>query len=61
MYFVAAVLLILSGLLYAAGHHELGSYSSQVCSYGGMFCDNPLYLLIAAIVAGLWGAFVSVR
>ena len=61
MYFVAAVLLVLSGLFYAAGQHEIGSLSSVICGYGGTFCDHPTYVLTAAIVAGLWGAFVSVR
>ena len=42
MYFAAAVLAVLSGVFYAAGHHELGSFSGDVCRYGGAFCDNPL-------------------
>ena len=57
----AAVLTILSGLFYAAGNHELGFIGSDVCRYGGSFCQNPHYVLVGAIVAGLWGAFVSVR
>ena len=61
MYFVAAVLLVLSGLFYAAGHHEIGSAGVEMCRYGSMFCDNPVYVLVAAILAGVWGAFVSVR
>jgi hypothetical protein len=61
MYFVAAVLAVLSGLFYAAGQHEIGSLSSAVCRYGGTFCDHPTYVLTAAILAGLWAAFVSVR
>jgi hypothetical protein len=61
MYFAAAVLLVLSGVFYAAGHHELGSYSADVCRYGSMFCDNPFYVLVGAGLAAVWGAFVSVR
>jgi hypothetical protein len=61
MYFVAAVLVILSGILYAAGHHELGSMSRDVCRYGGVFCDNPLLVLVGAALAAAWGAFVSIR
>ena len=61
MYFVAAVLVVLSGLFYAAGHHEIGSYGADVCRYGSTFCDNPSYVLVGAILAGIWGAFVSVR
>ena len=55
MYFAAAVLTILSGLFYTAGRHEIGSISADVCSYGGTFCQNPHYVLVGAIVAGLWG------
>jgi hypothetical protein len=61
MYFVAIVLTILSGLFYAAGHHEIGSLSSDVCRYGGIFCNNPVYVLVGAVLAALWGTFVSVR
>jgi hypothetical protein len=61
MYVVAGVLVVLSGLLYAAGHHELGSYSADVCRYGGMFCENPSWLLIGSGLAAVWGKFVSIR
>jgi hypothetical protein len=61
MYFAAAVLAVLSGLFYAAGHHELGSFSGEVCRYGGAFCDNPLMVFVGAGLAAVWGAFVSVR
>jgi hypothetical protein len=61
MYFVAAMLTGLAGVFYAAGQHELGSYSADVCRYGSTFCDSPVYVLVGAILAGLWGAFVSVR
>jgi hypothetical protein len=61
MYFVAAVLVVLSGVFYAAGHHELGSYSADVCRYGGTFCDNPFYVLVGAGLAAVWATFVSIR
>lgn len=61
MYFVAAVLVVLSGLFYAAGNHEIGSLGVQMCRYGSSFCDNPHYVLVAAGLATAWGAFVSVR
>ncbi len=61
MYFAAVALLILSGLFYSAGHHELGSVGAEVCRYGSAFCDSPHYVLIGAVLATLWGAFVSVR
>jgi hypothetical protein len=61
MYFVAAALTVLAGLFYAAGHHEIGSIGVQMCRYGSTFCDNPFYVLVGAILAAVWGAFVSVR
>lgn len=61
MYYAAAALLVLSGVFYAAGNHELGSLGADVCRYGGPFCDHPLWLLAGAGLAAVWGAFVSVR
>lgn len=61
MYFAALVLFILSGLLYAAGNHQIGSFGADVCRYGGMFCDSPHYVLVAAALALAWGKFVSIR
>jgi hypothetical protein len=61
MFFVATVLAILSGLFYAASHHEIGSLGVTMCQYGSPFCDNPLLVLTGAGLAALWGAFVSVR
>jgi hypothetical protein len=61
MYFVAAVLAVLSGLFYAASRHEIGSFGATMCQYGSSFCDNPLLVLVAAGLAAVWGAFVSIR
>jgi hypothetical protein len=61
MYFVAGVLTVLSGLFYAASHHEIGWVGYTMCSYGGTFCDNPAYVLVGGILAALWGTFVSIR
>jgi hypothetical protein len=61
MFFVAGVLAVLAGAFYAAGHHELGSAGGAMCRYGSTFCDHPMYLLVAAGLAAVWGAFVSVR
>ena len=59
MFFVAAVLAILSDLFYAAGHHEIGSLG--VAMYGSPFCNNPVLALVAAGLAACRGGFVSVR
>jgi len=61
MYVVAGILVVLSGLFYAAGHHELGSYSADVCRYGSVFCDSPHYVLVGGGLAAAWGAFVSIK
>ena len=61
MYFVAAVLAVLSGLFYAASQHEIGSFGATMCQYGGALCDNPVLVLVAAGLAAIWGAFVSTR
>lgn len=61
MYFVATGLAILSGVFYAASHHEIGSVGVTMCQYGGAFCDNPSLVLVGAALAACWGAFVSVR
>jgi hypothetical protein len=61
MYFVAVALAVLSGLFYAAQHHEIGSLGVTMCTYGGVFCDNPFIVFVGAILAALWGTFVSIR
>jgi hypothetical protein len=61
MYFVAGGLAVLSGLFYAASRHEIGSLGVTMCSYGGVFCDNPSWVFVGAILAGLWATFVSIR
>jgi hypothetical protein len=61
MFFVAGVLVVLAGLFYAAGHHEIGSLGVEMCRHGDTLCDNPFYVLVGAGLAAVWGAFVSVR
>ena len=61
MFFVAGVLAVLAGLFYAAGQHEIGSLGITMCRYGRTFCDHPSYVLVAAGLAAIWGALVSVR
>jgi hypothetical protein len=61
MYFAAVVLAVLSGMFYAASHHEIGSFGVTMCQYGSPFCDNPLLVFVGACLAALWGIFVSVR
>ena len=60
MYVVAGILVVLSGLFYAAGQHQIGSFGADMCRYGSVFCDSPHYVLVGAGLAAAWGAFVSV-
>ena len=57
----AAYLAILSGLFYAAGNNDMGSLGTTMCQYGDTFCDHPSYVLVGAVLAALWGTFVSIR
>jgi hypothetical protein len=61
MNYVAAILVVLSGLFYAAGNHEIGPIGGPICAYGAVFCDHPSYVLVAAALAAAWGTFVSIR
>jgi hypothetical protein len=48
-------------VFYAAGQHEIGSFSADVCRYGDTFCQNPFYVLTGAGLAAIWGRLVSIR
>ena len=61
MYLVAAALFVLSGLFYSASHDEIGSVGLEVCRYGDAFCQHPHFVLAGAVIAALWGSFVSMR
>jgi hypothetical protein len=61
MYYLAGLLVVISGILYAAGNQDIGSYSGSVCQLGGMFCDHPSYVFVGAILAAIWGTFVSIK
>ncbi len=61
MYWVAGILVVLSGLFYAAGNHEIGSLGVEMCRYGGTFCDSPHYALTTAETAAVWGTIVTIK
>jgi hypothetical protein len=61
MNYVAAALLVLSGLFYSAGHNEIGSLGATMCTYGSVFCDNPSIVFTGAALAAAWGMLVSVK
>ncbi len=58
MYIFTFVLAAAAGLFYMAGTD--GLWSDPLCVYGGVFCDHPSWLGAAAILALLWGIFVSI-
>jgi len=60
MYLLAAALFVLSTLFYPASQ-EIGSVGIEACRYGSAFCQSPHFVLIGAVLAALWGSFVSVR
>jgi hypothetical protein len=51
MFFVATVLAILSGLFYAAGHHQIGSLGVTMCQYGNSFCAKPFLVPVGSAIA----------
>jgi hypothetical protein len=59
MFFVAALLTILSGLFSAARPREIGSLGVAMCRYAAPFATIRCSWLVAAGEG--WGAFVSVR
>jgi len=61
MYFVAGILVALSGLFYAADHGQLGRFGKTMCNYGDTFCQHPVYVLVGAGIAAAWGTFVSIK
>jgi hypothetical protein len=61
MFFVAGLLVVLSGLFYAADHSQLGRFGTTMCTYGDTFCRHPVYVLVAAGIVAAWGALVSMR
>ena len=58
MYFVAFVLAIAAGAFYVAGTE--GIWADPLCRYGSMFCQRPVWLAAAAVLALVWAKMVSV-
>jgi hypothetical protein len=58
VYVFAFILAVAAVLFYAAGAD--GLWTDPLCVYGGAFCDHPSWLGAAAVLALLWGLFVSI-
>jgi hypothetical protein len=54
MYVVAAILVVLAGLFYAAGNHAIVTLGVEMYRYRGTFCDHPFYVVVAASLAAVW-------
>jgi hypothetical protein len=61
MFYMAALLAMMTGLFYAAGNGEMAGFGASLCQYGEPFCQHPTYALAASALAAIWGAFVSIR
>jgi hypothetical protein len=58
VYVVAFILMVAAGLFYAAGAD--GLWADPLCRYGSMFCEHPIWLAAASLIAFAWAKFVSV-
>ena len=59
MFIVASLLGIAAGLFYAASINHSG-WAMQVCRYGDLFCLNPSWLVIAAVLSVIWACLLRV-
>ncbi|MDB5656933.1 MAG: hypothetical protein JWQ94_4546 [Tardiphaga sp.] len=59
MFVIAAVLTFAAGVFYAASVNTTG-WAMQVCRYGDIFCVNPSWLAIAAVLSLIWAFFLRV-
>jgi len=61
MFYVAAVLVVLSGLFYAASHHEIGTLGRGNVPIRVRFAIIHSTFWSAPFSPRYWGAFVSIR
>lgn len=59
MFIIASILAIAAAIFYAAGVNTSG-WAMQICRYGDLFCVNPSWLIIAAVLSLVWGFFLRV-
>lgn len=59
MFIIASILTIAAGVFYAASINNAG-WAMQVCSVGDVFCTNPSWLIIAAVLSLVWAFFLRV-
>ncbi|MET0708310.1 MAG: hypothetical protein ABWY82_15955 [Tardiphaga sp.] len=59
MFIIGIILSIAAAVFYAAGVNSAG-WAIQVCRYGDVFCLNPSWLVIAAVLSLVWACFLRV-
>ena len=59
MFIIAALLTLAAGIFYAASVNTTG-WAIQVCRYGDVFCVNPSWLVIGAVLSLIWALFLRV-
>lgn len=59
MFIIASILSIAAAIFYAASINNSG-WAMQICRYGDLFCVNPSWLVIAAVLSVVWAFFLRV-
>ena len=59
MFIIATALTFAAGVFYAASVNTTG-WAMKVCRYGDIFCTNPSWLVIAAVLSLIWAFFLRV-
>lgn len=59
MFIIASILTIAAGIFYAASINNT-AWAMQVCRYGDLFCMNPSWLGITALLSIIWAFFMRV-
>lgn len=60
MLYVAFALAAASGAFYQAGSRDGVHWLRPLCTYDDTFCQHPMWLLYAALLAFAWGLFLRV-
>ena len=59
MFVVAILLMLAAGIFLGAGNNN-AHWADQVCSYGGVFCEHPSWLAVAASLSLIWALLLRV-
>ena len=59
MIIVTLLLAVAAGVFFGAGYGHL-PWSSQICSYGGVLCQQPSWVGVPAVLSLIWTLFLRV-